>query len=243
MRGNGLSAMSYAPVADLDPRIADVLLELLRDAGVAAYAQPSPGRRAATLDVHLPSRPIDRLYVDRSQQDRARLLVAEQLPELRHLLSASLGEAARDERPSTREDEAWQEIVATFDQPTGDAVPRWPVIEDVDPETPSGAPAAEPVATRLAGPRAGAHPPAEDEHFVPPPPPPLPRPDPLTRLAWAGMVGGPVLLLVTTLTGWVLPRVIVAAAVVAFVAGFVTLVVRMKNGPPEDWGSDSGAVL
>ena len=244
MRGNGLFAASYAPVAELDPRIADVLLELLRDAGVAAYAEPSQGRRGPYLDVQLPSRPTDRLYVDRSQQERARLLLAEQLPELRDLLAAGFADpgAGVDDVPSSADDAVWQQIVAAYDQPTTEAVPRWPVVEDVDRDAGSGPGSPEPVgAAAVAEP--GAPRTDDDEHFVPPAPPPLPRLDPVTQLAWAALVGGPAVLLAATMCGWVLPRLLVAAALVAFIAGFVTLVVRMRDDPPQDWESDSGAVL
>lgn len=245
MRGNGLFAASYAPVAELDPRIADVLLELLRDAGVAAYAEPSQGRRGPYLDVQLPSRPTDRLYVDRSQQERARLLLAEQLPELRNLLAAGFadtGGAGVDNVPSSADDAVWRQIVASYDRPTTEAVPRWPVVEDVDRDAGSGPGSPEPVeAAGVAEP--GARRTDDDEHFVPPPPPPLPRLDPVTQLAWAALVGGPAVLLAATMFGWVLPRLLVAAALVAFIAGFVTLVVRMRDDPPQDWESDSGAVL
>ena len=246
MRGNGLFAASYAPVAELDPRIADVLLELLRDAGVAAYAEPSQGRRGPYLDVHLPSRPTDRLYVDRAQQDRAQVLLAEQLPELRNLLTAGITETAgtdMESTPSTAEDERWQQIVATYDQPATEAVPRWPVIEDVDPDTGREEGAPELTARHPLGPGRSAPAPAADDHFVPPPPPPLPPLDSVTRLAWMGLVGGPGVLLAATMLGRVLPRFFVALALLAFVAGFITLVVRMKDNPPEDSGSDGGAVL
>ena len=245
MRGNGLFAASYAPVAELDPRIADVLLEQLRDAGVAAYAEPSQGRRGPYLDVHLPSRPTDRLYVDRAQQERARLLLAEQLPELRNLLAAGVADTPGpgvDGSPSTADDEVWQEIVASYDQPTTEAVPRWPVVEDVDRDAGDTQTTPEPAEAASRGADFGARQ-DDDEHFVPPTPPPLPRLDPVTRLAWAALVGGPAVLLAATMFGWVLPRLVVAAALVAFIAGFVTLVVRMKDDPPEEWESDGGAVL
>jgi hypothetical protein len=239
MRGNGLFAASYAPVADLDPRIADMLLELLADAGVAAYAEPSQGERGPYLDVHLPTTPSDRLYVDRAQQQRARLLLAEQLPQLRGLLTAEPRPARdpADVLPSTSPaDDAWAQLVAGFHQPVRDPVPRWPVLEDVDEDS-----AASEAATDTTPPAPA--PVDAEEHFVPPPPPPLPRLDPVTRLGWAGLVGGPAVLLVTTVFGQLLPPVFVALAVVAFIAGFVTLVVRMDNRPPDDRDSDSGAVL
>ncbi|MFD2080213.1 hypothetical protein SAMN05421678_110207 [Actinopolymorpha cephalotaxi] len=81
--------------------------------------------------------------------------------------------------------------------------------------------------------------PAEDR-FVPPPPPPLPSLDPVTKAAWAAMLGGPALLLLTVFVGGYLPSWSVAFGVLAFIGGFVTLVTRMKGGPPDD---DDGAIV
>jgi hypothetical protein len=57
------------------------------------------------------------------------------------------------------------------------------------------------------------------------------------------LLGGPALLLLATILGWQLTEAIVFVAVGAFVAGFATLVVRMKDRPPTDLGGDDGAVL
>jgi hypothetical protein len=70
-RDNGFVARHYVPLADLDPRLADAMLDLLRDEGIAAYASPSTGRLGGYLEVILPERPRDRLWVDREQRDRA----------------------------------------------------------------------------------------------------------------------------------------------------------------------------
>jgi len=84
--------------------------------------------------------------------------------------------------------------------------------------------------------------PAElDEHFEPPDPPPLPRGDLYSRLAWAGVIGGPALLLMAAFLGGRLPAMLVVGALLAFVAGFVTLVARMPGERPDD--PDDGAVV
>lgn len=82
-----------------------------------------------------------------------------------------------------------------------------------------------------------------DDHFVPPPPPPLPRGDTTSRLAWAGLLGGPLLLLGSMLLGQRLPGWLAFCAVAAFIAGFVVLVVRMGDGPSGGSGPDDGAVV
>jgi hypothetical protein len=76
-RDNGFVARHYVPLADLDPRLADAMLDLLREENIAAYASPSTGRLGGYLEVILPERPRDRLWVDREQRDRAAVLLAE----------------------------------------------------------------------------------------------------------------------------------------------------------------------
>ena len=90
-------------------------------------------------------------------------------------------------------------------------------------------------------------PPARDpvgDHYVPPVPPPLPKLDPVTKLAWLALFGGPLYLLVSTATGSAISGLAAFLAVAAFVGGFVILVLRMDNGRPPDSGSDDdGAVV
>ena len=81
----------------------------------------------------------------------------------------------------------------------------------------------------------------DDGHFVPPTPPPLPQTDPITRLAWGGLLGGPLLILIATMFGFSLEPWIVLLAIAAFLGGFVTLVARMRDRKPEGW--DDGAVV
>ena len=81
----------------------------------------------------------------------------------------------------------------------------------------------------------------DDGDFVPPDPPPLPRGDTTSRLAWAGAVGGPLVMLLSLLLG--LGGLITGAGVVAFIAGFAVLVARMDDRPRQDDGWDDGAVL
>jgi hypothetical protein len=163
-------------------------------------------------------------------------------------------------------DQAWEQIVAGFDAAPTDPVPRWPSEEDVIPG------AADPADEQDGGWRDGrvirrvdagdgsspaqqdeydgtgtepaaAEPAADEGHFVPPEPPPFPEVEPVTRIAWIGVLGGPALLLVAAILGWELAGPVAFLAVGAFVAGFGTLVTRMKDRPPTDLGGDDGAVL
>jgi hypothetical protein len=81
------------------------------------------------------------------------------------------------------------------------------------------------------------------DRFIPPDPGPLPRGDVISVASWAGALGGPLFLLIAVLV-WraETPQMLVFAAVAAFVAGFVTLVVRMPRDR-DDTDGDDGAVV
>ena len=73
-------------------------------------------------------------------------------------------------------------------------------------------------------------------------PPPLPVADQATRLAWAGVIGGPVLFILALLLDWELASWAQLAGVTGLVVGFVTLVARMRDETPDD-DPDNGAVV
>lgn len=77
--------------------------------------------------------------------------------------------------------------------------------------------------------------------FVPPDPPPLPRGDAFTMLAWAGVVAGPVFLVISAIAWQNAPRVLLLTALAGFAGGFVTLVARMPKHRDDD--DDDGAVV
>jgi hypothetical protein len=82
----------------------------------------------------------------------------------------------------------------------------------------------------------------EDEgHFTPPEPPEIPSGTPVKRLAWAGALGGPAVLVLTALTGWNAPSVVTLGASVAALAGFATLVWHLPDSHGDGW--DDGARL
>jgi hypothetical protein len=82
----------------------------------------------------------------------------------------------------------------------------------------------------------------DDDRYHPPEPPPLPRGDLIGRLAWAGVLLGPAFLLVAGLFWRGAPRLWLALAVLAFVGGFVTLVLRLP-ADRDDTDGDDGAVV
>jgi hypothetical protein len=96
---------------------------------------------------------------------------------------------------------------------------------------------------RFAGdPRAYTPPEEEDERYKPEPLPPPARMDAVSKGAWVALIGGPGYLLLGTLLQWTISGTEALAAIAAFIAGFVILVVKMGDRPPRD-ENDDGAVL
>jgi len=86
--------------------------------------------------------------------------------------------------------------------------------------------------------------PEVEEHYVPPEPPPLPRLDPRRKLAWFGLVGCPLVMLVGAVLGVTYPGWLALLMALAFIGGFVYLVVTMpRRHNDDDWGGDDGAVV
>jgi hypothetical protein len=229
-RGNGLTADAYVPLADLTPQLADAMLAALREAGIAAYAAPAPGETGGYLDVRLPEEPTDRLYADASAKEDAEDILEERLPELREEYATS-----RDE------EQIFAEIVASFNRPAEGGEMPWPAEENIDvvSEEPGEDSSGERALTaRVVKPASGED--EDDDHYIPPPPPPLPKPDATTRFAWIALLGGPLYLLASVFLRWEVPSWAAFTAVAAFIGGFVALVLRMGDEPPED---DDGAVV
>ncbi len=174
------------------------------------------------------------------------------------------------ERSQAEQDEIFAALIAQFDDPVDLNNPDWPEVENLRAKGEhkggfkSGfkggsaaapddladlAPQPRPRPGRPAVPAGGPrdYEAAEDPdegHFVPPEPPPLPEGDVTSRFAWLAVLGGPALLLFDAVfwqevAGW--PAWV---GVTAFLGGFVTLVVRMKDHdedePPDPHG---GAVV
>ncbi|MCW2868163.1 MAG: hypothetical protein JWR20_2351 [Marmoricola sp.] len=166
------------------------------------------------------------------------------------------GGAARDE------DALWRAIVENYGErarldPDGPTTPA-PTAGPPSGRTPArpGPPAKRPPARDLTGgvdiPEVPPslrdldgpvhrEPPEDGEHFVPPPPPPVPLASPPRLLAWIGLFGVPVLVLVALVAGWPVPSWLGLLLTVWFVGGFVFLVASMRPGPRGE--DDDGAVL
>ncbi|RZU12098.1 hypothetical protein EV645_5359 [Kribbella rubisoli] len=233
MRDNGLTAASYASLGGIDPLVAQPVLDALAAAGIAAYCENQSEARTpeeAEEPVRIPVG-YDEIFVDAEAVDKARPVI-----------------------DRSTEDAEWESLVQQFSQPSApghdggeDPVPRWPASEDVDDkyepliDVPTGLTVSEtseddedekPVRK------------ADDphDHFVPPDPPRGPRLDWITRLAWLGLLGGPLLLIAAAVLDFGTGR-ITTLAVAGFIGGFLTLVFRMKDRLPPGDGGDDGAVV
>jgi hypothetical protein len=167
-RDNGLDAAEYAAAGDVDPRVGEHLLDVLALQGIAAYLQPAVDLNPVTRSAVMPSRPTDRLFVDRAHLATAR----DYLAQLAEPLSASPGaddrpqrdqarddepwrEQARDDRPPGERagdgatgdergdevDDAWAAIVAGYDTEVDTAAASWPEVENIRTERPAEPPA------------------------------------------------------------------------------------------------------
>jgi hypothetical protein len=269
---NGLRAAAYTPLGRLDADAAAEALDTLRAAGVAAYVEPAgedaPGEEGNGEDVGRGGAGVAEegrrvLWVDAAAAERARALLGPDAPLDRAGDREPRGGGASGRASSPHDDtfdeSAWEAIVAAYDAPSEEGERPWPASEDLDPgdehgDVPDDRARGHAGAGEAASPAGGtgrapggvpARPHAEDDedHFVPPVPPPPPRGDAVTRWAWAGVLGGPVFLFATALVGAELPGWLALLVVGAFVAGFVTLVARMKDRPPRDSGGGDGGVV
>lgn len=262
-RGNGLPASTWVRLADVDPRLGAHLLDVLGVAGIAAYVAPVPGAVGSYLEVRLPDRPTDRVYVDPQRLDDARALVSDALAEHERAdavdaapTGPSVSGAAPVEgvrpSPGVPTDDEWAAIVAAFDASPSGPVGPWPAQEDRDPgdDAPESdeAPAAVARRRRRTDPvdpdEEAGHDPADDDHYVPPPPPPVPRAHPAFWGGVLSMVLGAVLMFrPDVVLGSPSSTGTLATGVLLVAVGFGILVWRLHDGPPTDSGPDDGAVV
>src|SRR4051812_13435452 len=191
-RDNGLRCSTYVAIADLDPRVADALLEALRDHGIAAYAGPTPAASGGYMELQLPNRPIDRLYVDEMQQAKARTVIDDERPqeELEARPAPEPAPAAGGGDDDIDFDAAWAQLLTSLQQPGSDPPGR---------DSPAGAWGPTRITVPYPAPREQAvaddddedgYAPADHEHFEPPVAPPLPRLRRVTTAAITSIVAG-----------------------------------------------------
>lgn len=149
-------------------------------------------------------------------------------------LSPLYGDQPPDEAP---DDEPADDEPPDDGPPDGDTLDPYPGASRTLGELSAGLAGIGPVGPR----RPGETNVTDDDHFVPPNPPPIPRGDRITRWAWTGLIGAPSILLVSSVMGWSPPTEFLALLVGGFIAGFATLIARMRGRNPHD--PDNGAVV
>jgi hypothetical protein len=127
------------------------------------------------------------------------------------------------ERARAAEEQAWRDIVDNYGE-RPDVAPLVEVTRVVP----------EPEADQEAEP---GEEPWDDDAFTPPPLPPPAVITPERRLAWVGLVGSPVLLVLLNLLHYALPGILTFGLVVAFIASFGYLVATMAPRDPDDDGA------
>jgi hypothetical protein len=234
-RDNGLRCAGYVAAGDLDPRVADALLDALRAEGIAAYAAPTPATRGGYLELRLPSQLTDRVYVDTEKTARAMELFEQEKAEAAPTEPADADPAA-SASAGLDVDTAWQQLLTSLQTPSATAT--WPSREDVSSDTTVSFDASALLDEPGQGPRDYRLVDPDDEHFVPPKPPPLPRLRSVTVASLIAIAGG-MLILITGFDGGDLGWL----GILGIVGGSIALVWNMRNGPPTDSGWDDGAVV
>jgi hypothetical protein len=219
-RDNGLEAALWSPLRDVDPRVGEHLLDVLREAGIAAYLEPSADVSPYTRTVYLPSPPSDRLFVDRGRRAEARGLV-----------DSNADEHARRQSPPRRvrrdldEEAEWRRIVAALEAEPGLGA----ADGEQAPAVPATAAPAEQDLLELP-----------EEHYQPPPPPPLRPPAPASLYAVLLIAAGALLIFAPQVVG-LSGNVALLLGVAGVAAGVAVLVSRMRERSVDD-GND-GAVV
>ena len=126
MSASGLPAGAYAKLVDVDPPIAEHVLDLLAQARIPAHAEPLVGDTGPYRDVRAPDRPTTRIYVEKSRLVEARHAISDGLPSLRaefHADAAARADADDMKRASAdRIEAAWDDWPA---QSPEDAAARY----------------------------------------------------------------------------------------------------------------------
>lgn len=253
-RDNGLDAVTFKPLRDVDPRVGEHLLDVLREAGIAAYLDPTSDVDAVTRSIALPSPPSDRLHVDRSQTDIAVALLHDYDLDGDEAENEQTGQRPHD-RPGTTdsppvrvpgtpagpspslpaEDAQWSELVAAYEAEHGRLGDT--LTDDFDRAAQLQADARA-AASQAAIEEARD---ADEEHYEPPPPPPLPILSRATAYALVLLVGGALLLVAPGVLG-LSGELGFVFGVLGIASGVGMLVWRMREGPKfED--PDDGAIV
>lgn len=148
------------------------------------------------------------------------------------------------------DDAVFRQIVAGFGESVSDPVPRWPVSEDVDPDTETN-PVQADLGTRDAPPLPVEGLPGwlepealpDEGHYVPPPPPRLPRLRMRTLGAVALLLAGFAALFVPFRVGLDDSPASLILGILLVAAGLAVLIGSMRDAPGPDDRPDGGAVV
>ncbi len=217
-RDNGLDSEKFSPVADVDPRLADHLLDVLGLRDVPAYVEPTPTSDPVTAD---------RLYVAANLTSEARQVLTEVASELGIEVSQhrhrDRAEAPADPLAGIDTDAEFAKIIAG--------------MQDLDRPV-TGLPTSVTVKPLGLAPRDSVD---DVEHFVPPPAPPVPRPALPTAMAVLVTLLGIFVIVFGYPMG--LPADLplpLGVVLVLFGAGLLALRLRPE---PRDDSDDDGAVV
>jgi hypothetical protein len=225
-RDNGLDSDKFSPVADVDPRLADHLLDVLGLRDVPAYVEPTPTSDPVTAD---------RLYVAADQTSEARQVLTE--------IATELGIEVAQHRHWDRErEEPPVDPLAGIDTDAEFARIVAGMQDDMHIDLDRPAPGPPPVLPPVQQPGTARRDPLDEvEHFVPPPAPPLPRPALPTAMAVLVTLLGVLVLAFGYPLG--LPSDLpLPLGVVLVLFGSALLVLRLRPEPRDD-SDDDGAVV
>lgn len=153
----------------------------------------------------------------------------------------------RDPQHDRDDDAVFRQIVAGFGEEPTDAVPRWPVSEDLDPGVDAGPEVLEPTAAHgeEEGLPGWLEPEAlpDEGHYVPPPPPRLPRPKLRTMASVALTLMGFAILFVPYKVGFDDSTGSLVLGMLLVAGGVTLLVGSMRDAPGSDDRPDDGAVV
>lgn len=252
-RDNGLDAGTFRPLRDVDPRVGEHLLDVLREAGIPAFLEPSSDVEPVTRSIALPSPPSDRLFVATASVGAAGTLVDEILAEDEEHTRAEAEKATgtlvdpdtvvdsgiqKRSAATGPDDEQWRALVAAYELDHG------PLGSELSGGRGDAASFDEEAIARTerAQQLRAAELAAEDveEHYEPPPPPPLPilsRPAAYALLliaAGAVLLIAPAVLGLATDVGFIL-------GVLGVASGVGMLIYRMREPAQDD--DDDGAIV
>lgn len=217
-RDNGLDSDTYAPVADIDPRLADHVLDVLGMRDVPAYVEPTNDAVTA-----------DRLFVAADQTEAARQLLTELAAELGIEVSATRHRERGPDRPDPLAgidtDSEFAAIVADLGD-LGRPLLDWN----------------RSITVHAAGEALKSDEIVDpDEHFVPPAAPPVPRPTLATVMAVLVTLLGIAVIAFGYSVG--LPSDLpLPLGVVLVLFGAALLALRLRPEPRDD-SDDDGAVV